>query len=88
MGRPIVTTRVRGCREVVEHGVTGLLVPARDAEALVEATLRLIGDRNGAMRLGARAREYAQRHFDENEYCKKIAYCYERLLQRELPSLA
>jgi glycosyltransferase involved in cell wall biosynthesis len=88
MGRSIVTTRVRGCREVVEHGVTGLLVPARDAEALAEATLRLIGDRDGAMRLGARAREYAQRHFDENEYCKKIAYCYERLLQRELPSLA
>jgi glycosyltransferase involved in cell wall biosynthesis len=87
MGRPIVTTRVRGCREVVEHGVTGLLVPARDPRALADAILRAIDDRDGAARLGARAQEFARRHFDENEYCKKIAYCYERLLKRELPSL-
>jgi glycosyltransferase involved in cell wall biosynthesis len=87
MGRPIVTTRVRGCREVVEHGVTGLLVPARDSRALADAILRAIDDRDGAARLGTRAQEFARRHFDENEYCKKIAYCYERLLKRELPSL-
>lgn len=86
MGRPTVVTDVRGCREVVEHGVTGLLVRARDPEALAAAILRLIGDRDGAARLGARAREFARRHFDENEYCKRIAYCYESLLKKELPT--
>jgi glycosyltransferase involved in cell wall biosynthesis len=87
MGRPIVTTRVRGCREVVEDGVTGLLVPARDPDALADAILRAVDDRDEAARLGARAQEFARRQFDENAYCKKIAYCYERLLMRELPRL-
>lgn len=85
MGRPIVTTDVRGCRDVVKHGVTGLLVPARDPAELARAILHLVGDRDEAARLGAQAREFARRHFDENEYCKRIAYCYESLLKKELP---
>jgi glycosyltransferase involved in cell wall biosynthesis len=85
MGRPIVTTDVRGCREVVEHGVTGLLARARDPDDLSGTILSLIGDRDEAARLGARAGEFARRHFDENEYCQRIAYCYERLLNRKLP---
>jgi glycosyltransferase involved in cell wall biosynthesis len=42
MGRPIITTDVPGCRETVVDGVNGLLVPARDATALVEAMERMI----------------------------------------------
>ena len=37
MGLPIVATDIRGCRQVVEHGATGLLVPPRDAAALTDA---------------------------------------------------
>ena len=80
MGRPIVATDGRGCREVVQHGATGLLVPAGDPEALAGAMLRLIDDREEAARLGARAAAFARAHFDENEYCRTIAACYERLL--------
>jgi glycosyltransferase involved in cell wall biosynthesis len=42
MSRPVIATDVPGCREVVVHGETGLLVPARDAQALAAAILRLI----------------------------------------------
>ncbi len=41
-GRPIVTTHVPGCRETVDHGVNGLLVPPRDARALASACLELV----------------------------------------------
>ena len=41
-GRPIITTDAPGCRETVVHGVNGLLVPPRDAEALAEAMIRMI----------------------------------------------
>ena len=41
-GRPIITTDAPGCRETVEHGVNGLLIPPRDAGALAEAMIRMI----------------------------------------------
>jgi glycosyltransferase involved in cell wall biosynthesis len=50
-GRPIVTTDVRGCREVVTDRVTGLLVPPRSAEALASALATLIGDEGLRQRL-------------------------------------
>lgn len=44
-GRPIVTTDVPGCRDVVGDGQHGVLVPARDASALASALCELLGDR-------------------------------------------
>ncbi len=53
---PIVATDVGGNREIVQHGVTGAVVPARDAEALAQATLGLLRNPEHAARLGAAAR--------------------------------
>ena len=63
--RPLITTDVPGCREVVTHGVDGLRVPARDAQALAEAIVRLQDDPLLARRLGLAAREKALAQFDE-----------------------
>jgi glycosyltransferase involved in cell wall biosynthesis len=62
-GRPVVTTDVPGCRDAVEPGVSGLLVPARDARALAEAVLRLAGDSSLRERMGAAGRALAERDF-------------------------
>jgi glycosyltransferase involved in cell wall biosynthesis len=43
-GRPVVTTDVPGCRDLVEHEVNGLIVPPNDAPALAAALARLAGD--------------------------------------------
>ncbi|MBI1194466.1 MAG: glycosyltransferase [Gammaproteobacteria bacterium] len=60
-GRPLITTDVPGCREVVENGRNGLLIPARNPAALAEAVEKLAVDRDYAARLGqaglAEARE-------------------------------
>jgi glycosyltransferase involved in cell wall biosynthesis len=85
MERAIVTTDVRGCREVIQHGATGLLVARGDAGALTGAIVRLLDDEAEARRLGAGAGQYARRHFDENAYCERIADCYERLLRNAMP---
>ena len=62
-GRPIVTTDGIGCREVVRHGVEGLLVPQGNAQALADSLQRLIEDPALRQRMGAAARTKAEREF-------------------------
>jgi glycosyltransferase involved in cell wall biosynthesis len=54
--RPVVATRVGGLPEAVEDGVTGILVPPRDVEALAAAIVRLLRDPALAAKMGAAGR--------------------------------
>lgn len=54
--KAIVTTDVPGCREIVKHEETGLMVPAREIEPLAEAMLRLIKQADLREKLGKSAR--------------------------------
>lgn len=62
-GRPIVTTDVAGCREVVHDGDNGLLVPARDPQALASALERMITDPALRSRMGRSGRLRAEQEF-------------------------
>jgi len=61
--RPLVATDVPGCREIVQDGVNGFLVPVRDAEALAEALGKLIGDPALRQEMGRRGRELVEAEF-------------------------
>lgn len=65
MGKVLVTTDTVGCRNVVDHGVNGLLVPARDAHRLAEAILELSHSAELRQRMGAAGRKKMEREFDE-----------------------
>jgi glycosyltransferase involved in cell wall biosynthesis len=71
-GRPVITTDVPGCRGTVEHGVNGLLVPARDARALAEACLALAADPELRERMATESRRTATR-FDARAVNAAIA---------------
>lgn len=62
-GRPVVASAVGGLLDLVEDGVTGLLVPPGDIAALHTALERLLGDTELRARMGAAARERAQERF-------------------------
>jgi glycosyltransferase involved in cell wall biosynthesis len=62
-GRPVVATNVGGLRDLVVDGETGLLVPARNGEALRNALERLLGDRELRRTLGLAGRERALERF-------------------------
>jgi glycosyltransferase involved in cell wall biosynthesis len=82
MGVPVVATDIRGCRQAVDHGITGLLVPARDPEALATAIARLAADPGERRRLGAAARRKALAEFDERRCVDLTLATYGRLLVR------
>jgi glycosyltransferase involved in cell wall biosynthesis len=58
-GLPIVTTDTPGCRDVVAHGVNGLLVPVKNAQAIADALELLIEDPELRRRMGNAGREIA-----------------------------
>ncbi len=67
MAKPVVATNIRGSREEVVQGVTGLLVPTKDANALVRALERLIQDAALRAGMGQAGRERALALYDEQK---------------------
>lgn len=75
-GLPVVATDIRGCREEVVDGVTGLLVPPRSHEAISEALKRLLGSPDTLAAMGRAARKRVLERFDER---KIVVFQVERL---------
>ena len=64
MGRPIITTDTQGCRETVQDGVNGFLVPIKDSVALAEKMCWMIEHPQEVPRMGDASRHYAEEKFD------------------------
>jgi glycosyltransferase involved in cell wall biosynthesis len=86
MGVPCIITDIRGCREAVQPGRNGLLVPLGDVAALAAAMLRLLNDPSQAASLGAAGRVLAEEQFDEEQVFQRVKHEYRRLLsEKRLP---
>jgi glycosyltransferase involved in cell wall biosynthesis len=64
MGRPVITADVPGCRETVEQGVNGFMVPVRDSGALAQAMLIFVKQPELIAPMGAASRIMAEAKFD------------------------
>ncbi len=62
-GRAVVTTDVPGCRDAIDPGESGLLVPVRDVDALVRMVRSLLDDPRRRRRMGEAGRKLAEREF-------------------------
>lgn len=78
-GLPIVTTDVPGCRQVVDDGVNGFLVPVRDRIRLADAMRKLIIDPALITRMGDAGRQKALAEFDERIVFEKTVGVYHEL---------
>lgn len=84
---PVVATDVGGVREVVEHGVAGLLSPVDDQDLFVEHLRSLVVDRERARAMGRAARRLAEAGFDHHRVVGRYEDLYLRLLEdRPCPS--
>ncbi len=79
--RPVVATNIRGCREEVIDGVTGLLVEPGDIRGLAEAIRSLALDPERARTMGAAGRRRAETAFDRRRVLAEEVETYHRLAQ-------
>jgi len=79
-GLPVIATDIRGCRQAVSHGDTGLLVPLRDPVRLAAAIVELVEDPDLRHRMGAAGRRKAEAEFDERRLVTTTLATYVRVL--------
>ena len=79
MGLPVVASDIRGCREAVSDGRTGILVPAGDAKRLAEGIGRLLADPSLARAMGEAGRRKALQEFDERQIFRTVLETYRAL---------
>lgn len=72
IGRPIITTTAPGCSETVIEGYNGMLVPPKDSEALANAIIHLVVDKNLRQKMANNAYDFCSRTFDSRMICEKI----------------
>ncbi|MEX2600154.1 MAG: glycosyltransferase family 4 protein [Balneolaceae bacterium] len=79
-GRAIVTTDRPGCREIVRHGVNGILIPHKNVVALSGAIELLLEQPSLAKKYGNAGREIALQEFSERIVIRETMKLYERML--------
>ena len=81
-GLPVVATDIRGCRQAVEDGRSGFLVPLHDVDALTQRIMRLADDGDLRTSMGANGRRKAEAEFDDREVIRRTLSAYRRLSPR------
>lgn len=81
---PVVASRVTGCVDAILDGTTGVLVPPRDAEALAEATLRYIQDRDLRVRHGQAGRAWVLEKFRPEDVWEALRKEYDSLVTKRI----
>jgi glycosyltransferase involved in cell wall biosynthesis len=87
-GRAMIATDVPGCRDVVRHGISGLLVPLGDIDALAAAINQLATDTALAERMGSEARRDIEMRFDTGVVNGAVVKDYEIMLDKRSGSPA
>jgi glycosyltransferase involved in cell wall biosynthesis len=83
MGRPVITTDVVGCREVVDDGVNGYLCRPRDAADLADKMEQMIALSLAARaEMGRRGREKVEREFDEKIVIQRYLGAIQKILKK------
>jgi len=75
-GLPVIATDIRGCRQVVEDGVNGLLFPVRDVDALTGAIAQLGSDDRLRADMSQASVDRARANFDEREIVARVMRAY------------
>jgi glycosyltransferase involved in cell wall biosynthesis len=81
--RPVVASDIRGCREEIENGKNGILIPTKSPAKLAQAVISLLNSPDKAKRLGEDARLRVEKYFSENLIFDRIKEEYLILLRKK-----
>jgi glycosyltransferase involved in cell wall biosynthesis len=84
MGKPVVATNIRGCREEVVHGETGFLVSVSSPKEIYEAIKRLVDNNELIAEMGAKGRKRAIELYDEEKVLEKQVNIIKSLLKSKI----
>jgi glycosyltransferase involved in cell wall biosynthesis len=79
MGLPCITTDIRGCRDAVLDGKTGLVIPARNAPALAAAMEQLLLSSTLRAMMSQNAMQRAREQFDRKLVVEQTLRLYQRM---------
>lgn len=84
MGLPVISTVHGGIPELVEDGISGFLVPERDADAIAEKLSYLVSHPQVWADMGRAGRAYVEQHYDTNKLNDELVEIYQQLLSADL----
>lgn len=79
--KPVIGCGVGGVPEVIQDGVTGILVPPQDALKLANAVVGILKDKPRAFKIGQAAREYARKYFSRDAMVENTVDAYAQVCQ-------
>ena len=82
MGLPSIVTDINGSREIVSHGVNGVIIPTRDRDALLTAMRNMIGQRENTAKMAAAARPMVAGRFEQSFVRKCLKDYYREILHK------
>lgn len=83
VGKPIITTYKSGSEDVIENNKTGVLIPPRNTDALVEAVKRLISDAQDRTQIGVAARNFIEQNLTWKIHTEKLVSIFEDCMRKK-----
>ena len=81
IGRPIITTNSIGCKDTVEDGYNGFLVPIKDSKAVADKLEILLNDETLRKEMGKNSRKIAERDFSLANVIQKHLQIYQEVIK-------
>jgi len=75
-GKPIITTDVPGCREIVENEINGLIVPPKNSDELMKAMKKLISNKSLRISMGKKGRKIIKKKFSNLKASRDLIDLY------------